>query len=83
MTVRFYDTQAQALREFAPLDPSNVTMYVCGPTVQSGPGIHHLRAALAFDLMRRWLVRRWIAASMGCDADGIAEVDASARSPRA
>ena len=59
MTVRLYDTQAQALRDFAPLDPANVTMYVCGPTVQSGPGIHHLRAALAFDLLRRWLVRRF------------------------
>ena len=59
MTVRFYDTQAQALREFTPLDPANVTVYVCGPTVQSGPGIHHLRAALAFDLMRRWLQRRF------------------------
>ena len=59
MTVRLYDTQAQALRDFAPLDPSHVTMYVCGPTVQSGPGIHHLRAALAFDLLRRWLVRRF------------------------
>lgn len=59
MTVRFYDTQAQALREFTPMDPANVTMYVCGPTVQSGPGIHHLRAALAFDLMRRWLQRRF------------------------
>ena len=53
MTVRLYDTQAQALRDFTPLDPANVTMYVCGPTVQSGPGIHHLRAALAFDLLRR------------------------------
>ncbi|MCT9002905.1 cysteine--tRNA ligase [Microbacterium memoriense] len=59
MTVRLYDTQAQALRDFAPLNPANVTMYVCGPTVQSGPGIHHLRAALAFDLLRRWLVRRY------------------------
>ncbi|PZU48749.1 MAG: cysteine--tRNA ligase [Microbacterium sp.] len=59
MTVRLYDTQAQALREFAPADEANVTMYVCGPTVQSGPGIHHLRAALAFDLWRRWLQRRF------------------------
>ncbi len=59
MTVRLYDTQAQALRDFAPLDPANVTMYVCGPTVQSGPGIHHLRAALAFDLLRRWLTRTY------------------------
>jgi hypothetical protein len=58
VTVRLYDTQVQ-LRDFAPQDPANVTMYVCGPTVQSGPGIHHLRAALAFDLLRRWLVRRF------------------------
>lgn len=59
MTIRLYDTKAQALREFTPLDPGNVTMYVCGPTVQSGPGIHHLRAALAFDIVRRWLAHRF------------------------
>jgi len=59
VTVRLYDTQAQALREFTPLDPAEVTVYVCGPTVQSGPGIHHLRAALAFDLLRRWLTHRF------------------------
>jgi cysteinyl-tRNA synthetase len=57
--VRLYDTKAQALREFVPIDPSNVTVYVCGPTVQSGPHIGHLRGALSFDLLRRWLAHRF------------------------
>ncbi len=59
MTVRLYDTQAQALRDFVPLNPGNVTMYVCGPTVQSGPHIGHLRGALVFDILRRWLAHRF------------------------
>ncbi|WP_125131437.1 cysteine--tRNA ligase [Microbacterium sp. 10M-3C3] len=59
MTVRIYDTKAQALRDFVPADPGNVTVYVCGPTVQSGPHIGHVRAALSFDLLRRWLAYRF------------------------
>ena len=57
--VRLYDTKAQALREFVPVDHSNVTVYVCGPTVQSGPHIGHLRGALSFDILRRWLAHRF------------------------
>ena len=54
MTVRLYDSKAQALRDFVPLREGHVGMYVCGPTVQSSPHIGHLRSALAYDLMRRW-----------------------------
>jgi len=58
VTVRLYDTRAQALRDFEPLQPGKVGMYVCGPTVQSSPHIGHLRSALAYDLWRRWLSHR-------------------------
>ncbi len=59
MTIQLYDTKAQTLRDFVPLDPRNVTVYVCGPTVQSGPHIGHLRGALSFDILRRWLAHRF------------------------
>ncbi|MGO2110216.1 MAG: cysteine--tRNA ligase [Pseudoclavibacter sp.] len=58
MTQRFYDTKTQALRDFAPLVPGEVSMYVCGPTVQSGPHIGHIRSALVYDQIRRWLEYR-------------------------
>ena len=55
MTLRLYDTKAQALRDFVPLREGHVGMYVCGPTVQSSPHIGHLRSALVYDVLRRWL----------------------------
>ncbi|UUT35004.1 cysteine--tRNA ligase [Microbacterium elymi] len=59
MTLRLHDTAAQTLRAFVPLRPDEVTVYVCGPTVQSGPHIGHLRGALSFDILTRWLEHRF------------------------
>ncbi|WP_353807232.1 cysteine--tRNA ligase [Agromyces sp. SYSU T00194] len=58
MTLRIYDSKAQSLRDFAPLREGHVGMYVCGPTVQSSPHIGHLRSALVYDILRRWLTYR-------------------------
>ena len=60
MTLHLYDSKAQALREFTPLQPGVVGIYLCGPTVQSEPHVGHLRSALAYDQLRRWLTAKGI-----------------------
>jgi cysteinyl-tRNA synthetase len=64
VTIRLYDTKAQALREFVPLVDGEVGIYVCGPTVQSSPHIGHLRSALVYDLWRRWLAYRGLTVTL-------------------
>ena len=64
MTIRLYDTKAQALRDFVPLVEGHVGIYVCGPTVQSSPHIGHLRSALVYDLWRRWLTYRGLTVTL-------------------
>jgi cysteinyl-tRNA synthetase len=64
VTVRLYDTRSQALRELEPVVPGRVGMYVCGPTVQSSPHIGHLRSALSYDVLRRWLTYRGLAVTL-------------------
>ena len=56
--MRLYDSRAQTLRDFTPVTPGKVGIYVCGPTVQSSPHIGHLRSALVYDQLRRWLTYR-------------------------
>ncbi|MCW2678170.1 MAG: cysS [Modestobacter sp.] len=58
MSLRLYDTAARAVRDFTPLRAGQVSIYVCGLTVQGPPHIGHVRFALAFDVLRRWLLHR-------------------------
>jgi cysteinyl-tRNA synthetase len=55
VTLRLYDTAARGVREFQPLAAPRVTLYLCGPTVQAPPHIGHLRSAVCFDILIRWL----------------------------
>ena len=56
MSLELFDSKEQRLREFISLTPGHVGMYVCGPTVQSEPHLGHLRSALVYDVLRRWLI---------------------------
>ncbi|MDX6286342.1 MAG: cysteinyl-tRNA synthetase [Frankiales bacterium] len=55
MGLRLYDSRTRQVRDFEPLTPGVVTIYVCGATVQAPPHIGHVRAAIAFDILRRYL----------------------------
>jgi len=56
VALELFDSKNQELRAFTPLTAGHVEMYVCGPTVQSAPHLGHLRSALVYDILRRWLM---------------------------
>jgi cysteinyl-tRNA synthetase len=51
-----YDTMTRSVRPFEPVRAGRVGVYVCGPTVQSPPHVGHVRSAIVFDVLRRWLI---------------------------
>jgi cysteinyl-tRNA synthetase len=53
--VQVYNTLGRALEPLRTRAPGEVTMYTCGPTVQSAPHVGHGRQAVAFDVIRRYL----------------------------
>lgn len=55
MSLRFYDTATAEVREFTPLTPGAARVYYCGATVQGMPHVGHVRSAIAFDQLTRWL----------------------------
>jgi cysteinyl-tRNA synthetase len=55
MTLRLYNTLTRRKEEFRPLDPDNVRVYVCGPTVYDYPHIGNARPVVVFDVLFRLL----------------------------
>jgi cysteinyl-tRNA synthetase len=55
MELRLYDTLTKEKRPFVPLDPNNVRMYVCGPTVYDFAHIGNARPVIVFDVLFRLL----------------------------
>jgi len=55
MELKLYDTLTREKRVFSPLDPANVRMYVCGPTVYDFAHIGNARPVIVFDVLFRLL----------------------------
>ncbi len=55
MTLRFHNTLTRRKEDFAPIDPSAVRLYVCGPTVYDYAHIGNARPVIVFDLLFRLL----------------------------
>ena len=55
MSLRLYNTLTRTKEELFPLDPNNVRMYVCGPTVWDYAHIGNARPVIVFDVLFRLL----------------------------
>ncbi len=55
MSISLYNTLTRRKELFTPLDPDNVRMYVCGPTVYDHAHIGNARPVIVFDVLFRLL----------------------------
>lgn len=55
MALQLYNTLIRKKETFAPLDPANVRMYVCGPTVYARPHLGNARSVVVYDVLYRLL----------------------------
>ena len=57
MTLKLYNTLSRKKEEFKPINPPNVGMYACGPTVYNYAHIGNLRTYVFNDVLRRTLLK--------------------------
>ncbi len=58
MSIRVYNTLTQRKEPFEPLEPGNVGIYLCGPTVYKPSHIGHAVGPVIFDVIKRYLVSK-------------------------
>ena len=56
-SLSLYDTLTRTTSPFVPLKKGEVSIYLCGATVQAPPHIGHVRSGVNFDILRRWLTK--------------------------
>ncbi len=56
-SLTLYDTLLRSAQPFSPIKSGEVSIYLCGATVQAPPHIGHVRSAINFDILRRWLTK--------------------------
>src|SRR3954467_9836141 len=59
MDLKLYDTLTREKRVLNPIDPADVRMYVCGPTVYDLAHIGNARPVIVFDVLYRLLRHRY------------------------
>ena len=56
-SLSLYDTLTRTTSPFVPLKAGEVSIYLCGATVQAPPHIGHVRSGVNFDILRRWFTK--------------------------
>ncbi|MEK9708542.1 MAG: cysteine--tRNA ligase, partial [Alphaproteobacteria bacterium] len=74
MTLHLHNTLTRSKQAFEPIDPANVRMYVCGPTVYDDIHIGNARPLVVFDVLAR-LLRQEYGAGHVTYARNITDVD--------
>jgi len=58
MTIQIYNTLSRGKEDFKTIEPNQVRMYVCGPTVYDKAHVGHAMSVIVFDVIRRYLEYR-------------------------
>ena len=51
-----YNSISRKKEKFIPINPPHVGLYVCGPTVYGEPHLGHIRMAITYDVLYRYLL---------------------------